>query len=919
MFSFLLTLTASFFPAPARGAAPGAAPYTGVTAGSLTANWVPDGGDPAGTLYEAQLSPYPDFSGLVVTSVTLATSADFSGLPPNTTYYGQVRVQSPASAYTPLGPVYVPSTLTPLNPDVDAISSTTLRADWDFTPGTLYDVVLAADIGLTSILSSETLTGGTKTYSGLAADEVYYFAVKVSTEANASFAVNTYRGETLQPATALLPVLTASSYSVTAVWEQGFSGASYSAALSANSLFSMIVSSGLETGLTRTYYGLAPGQNYYFHVKVSTEDNSAYSYNTAGIRTLTPVTPLSPVITAVSSTTLSTEWDFVPGAAYDCVLALDSGLTAIVSSGACAGSSALYAGLNANTDYHFGVKLSTEADAAYAASLTAARTVTSLTPLAPVLTALSSTTMSAAWLHGAGAYVVALAADSGFTSIVSTGTQATAAAAFSALGGGRVYYLAVKVSTEADAAYALNVVSAPTLPGETTLSPSLTVVSTSSILAAWSGGSAGAGYVAVLGADAGFTALVSSSAVNGTSMSYNGLSGGHEYFFKVKLSSETDTSYAVNSVSALTSPTITPLAPVLTVVSSVTLRSAWAGCGPGCVAVLASDPGFTAIVSSTSESGASKDFNGLAPDTAYYFKVKLSTEADASYAVNTLSALTLHPVTALSPAFTEVSTTALTASWTPVPGAAYVAVLAADSGCTSVISSGTQTGASVTYSGLTHYTGYHFEVKLSTETDDSYLFNRTSSATVAGEMKLSKVWPAKAVWKAGGVDLNAEGTWFVPGSTVKLTRAGQPDVALTGVSVVSPTQLGFRLGQSCTVGRWNLTVSGAGRTTVLPDAFTLLAAPPGSARVFQGVFKPNNGESAQLATSLLASGNVSIKVYDSLGRFVRSVFEGTRAAGDYLDEWSGRNSKGSMCASGVYLIRFECPGFTTTKRVVMVK
>jgi len=98
-----------------------------------------------------------------------------------------------------------------------------------------------------------------------------------------------------------------------------------------------------------------------------------------------------------------------------------------------------------------------------------------------------------------------------------------------------------------------------------------------------------------------------------------------------------------------------------------------------------------------------------------------------------------------------------------------------------------------------------------------------------------------------------------------------------------------------------------------------VGAPSNSARIFRGVFKPRQGEDAQLATSLAAGGSVSIKIYDAIGRSIRTVTDGVRAAGDYVDVWDGRNSGGGMCASGVYLIRFECPGFSSTKRVVLVK
>ena len=64
---------------------------------------------------------------------------------------------------------------------------------------------------------------------------------------------------------------------------------------------------------------------------------------------------------------------------------------------------------------------------------------------------------------------------------------------------------------------------------------------------------------------------------------------------------------------------------------------------------------------------------------------------------------------------------------------------------------------------------------------------------------------------------------------------------------------------------------------------------------------------------------MSINVYDSLGRFVKRIFKGVRAAGNYVDAWDGTASNGRSVASGVYLVRFECPGFSTTKRVVVIK
>ncbi len=70
---------------------------------------------------------------------------------------------------------------------------------------------------------------------------------------------------------------------------------------------------------------------------------------------------------------------------------------------------------------------------------------------------------------------------------------------------------------------------------------------------------------------------------------------------------------------------------------------------------------------------------------------------------------------------------------------------------------------------------------------------------------------------------NLSGTGFRDGAVVKLTRTGQPDIAATGVSVVSPSQIACTLDLTgCAAGPWDVVVENPdGQTAVLQQGFTI--------------------------------------------------------------------------------------------------
>jgi hypothetical protein len=76
----------------------------------------------------------------------------------------------------------------------------------------------------------------------------------------------------------------------------------------------------------------------------------------------------------------------------------------------------------------------------------------------------------------------------------------------------------------------------------------------------------------------------------------------------------------------------------------------------------------------------------------------------------------------------------------------------------------------------------------------------------------------------------------------------------------------------------------------------------------------------RIAYSVKESGPVLIEVYNVSGRVVRTLLESEMDAGasGYV-VWDGTDDAGERCASGVYFYRIAAPGFSTSRKMVMLK
>ena len=98
---------------------------------------------------------------------------------------------------------------------------------------------------------------------------------------------------------------------------------------------------------------------------------------------------------------------------------------------------------------------------------------------------------------------------------------------------------------------------------------------------------------------------------------------------------------------------------------------------------------------------------------------------------------------------------------------------------------------------------------------------------------------------------------------------------------------------------------------------------PGQNRLLQNYPNPFNPET-WIPYQLAEDSDVTISIYDSAGRLVRSLSLGYQPAGFYNSRgqaayWDGRNAVGESAASGVYFYQLETPSFRQTRRLLILK
>jgi hypothetical protein len=106
-----------------------------------------------------------------------------------------------------------------------------------------------------------------------------------------------------------------------------------------------------------------------------------------------------------------------------------------------------------------------------------------------------------------------------------------------------------------------------------------------------------------------------------------------------------------------------------------------------------------------------------------------------------------------------------------------------------------------------------------------------------------------------------------------------------------------------------LAVAGIGdEDATLPGSFTLHPNYP----------NPFNAQT-RITYSLAAPAEVTLAIYDVLGRYVRTLVRGAQPAGEHSVQWDGTDDGAREVASGVYLLRLSVGDEAQTRKVLLLK
>ena len=724
--------------------APIASAFTGVTTSSLTANWTANG-NPAGTVYQVQVSTDPTFVGGTTTNLTASLTSGFTGLLPNATYYGQVAAFSVNTglytAFTPLLPTAGVSTLAnaPTAPAVSGVtvSSATLAWNANSNPaGTLYTAQISTSNVFATINFSSVTANVSATFLGLVANTTYFLRVDALNSASAptAFAVATASSTNVAVPVTGAPTAVAATV-LTENWAANGNSATtlYTVQVGTDPAFATITTSSLTLNVSAVLAGLTANTTYYGRVEALGNDGSLTAFTTLTSTTTPPLVPGAAGVPFVNVSTFAATAQWTsggngPGTVYVAQLSTDNFVTVNFSSttqnlNATYGTGGAGAALLPNTTYYSRVLAQGTSNSS--AFLTIGSTITPVdAPIAVPFSGVGNTVLQANWSTSNNPpttlYQVQLSSNAGFTTI-SASIQTTALGhAFSGLTANTTYYGRVSPFGFASGFGAY----VPLGSTATTTSPptasAFTGVATSSVTANWTanGNPAGTVYQVQIATDPAFGSLTASALTVSLNSIFAGLSPNTTYYGQVAaFSVNTSTYTAYTGLGSSATLANAPTAPATVAVTTGSVIFAWnANSNPaGTVynAQISTSGAFLPIYAASATANVSAAFSGLPANTTYFLRVAALNSSSVASAFAVATASSTNVAAPVSVPVSPVAATSVTANWTANNNSATTAYVAqiSSNGFVSILFSSQTQNTSATFAGLTANTNYSLKVQ----------------------------------------------------------------------------------------------------------------------------------------------------------------------------------------------------------------
>ncbi len=179
--------------------------------------------------------------------------------------------------------------------------------------------------------------------------------------------------------------------------------------------------------------------------------------------------------------------------------------------------------------------------------------------------------------------------------------------------------------------------------------------------------------------------------------------------------------------------------------------------------------------------------------------------------------------------------------------------------------------------------------------------------------------PPTVYRSASAIPLAIAGEIFSAAPTASISNSG---VTIVGTNVNRTDDQNITATfatQGQALGSWDLTVTNAdGASTTLVSALTLDFA-PGEVALTDNLLRPRSGGSTIIDLTTFTAGRVSVRVYDSAGHPIRTLFDDEHAEGSFGFNWNGRNASGAVVPSGLYFVAVSGPKISVKSKIIVIR